>query len=70
MRICWAQYAFWLVIAALGVMAMLAGCGAKGDLYLPPDEPADEPLAVQQEVPAPVVPDAPVDADANTNQGQ
>jgi predicted small lipoprotein YifL len=37
MRICWAQYAFWTVIAALGVMAMLAGCGAKGDLYLPPE---------------------------------
>jgi predicted small lipoprotein YifL len=35
MRFCWAQYAFWAVIAALGVMAMLSGCGAKGELYLP-----------------------------------
>ncbi|MGM0593700.1 MAG: LPS translocon maturation chaperone LptM [Pseudomonadota bacterium] len=38
MRICWAQYALWAVIAALGVMAMLAGCGAKGELYLPPEQ--------------------------------
>lgn len=38
MRICWAQYALWAVIVALAVMAMLAGCGAKGDLYLPPEQ--------------------------------
>ncbi|MCW8992569.1 MAG: lipoprotein [Gammaproteobacteria bacterium] len=62
MRICWAQYAFWGVIVALGVMAMLAGCGAKGDLYLPPDEPP----GVEQEAPAPL----PDDTDANANQGQ
>ena len=38
MRFCWAQYALWAVIAALGVMAMLSGCGAKGELYLPPEQ--------------------------------
>jgi predicted small lipoprotein YifL len=38
MRFCWAQYAFWAMIAALGIMAMLSGCGAKGDLYLPPEQ--------------------------------
>ena len=35
MRICWAQYTLWAVIAVLGVMSMLAGCGAKGELTLP-----------------------------------
>ena len=35
MRICWAQYTLWAVIAVLGVVSMLAGCGSKGDLYLP-----------------------------------
>ncbi len=39
MRPCWAQYLLWAVIAALGIMSMLSGCGAKGDLYLPQDEP-------------------------------
>ncbi len=38
MRICWAQYVLWAVIALLGVSAMLSGCGAKGPLYLPGDE--------------------------------
>lgn len=32
---CRAQYLLWAAIAVLGVLAMLAGCGAKGDLYLP-----------------------------------
>ncbi len=40
MRFCWAQYALWGVIATFGVMSMLAGCGAKGALELPPDEQA------------------------------
>lgn len=40
MRICWAQYAMLAVVVILGVTAMLAGCGAKGDLYLPPEEQA------------------------------
>ncbi len=38
MRICWAQYTLWAVIAVLGVLSMLAGCGSKGDLYLPAPE--------------------------------
>lgn len=38
MRICWAQYLFWFVIAVLGAGAMLSGCGQKGALYLPPDQ--------------------------------
>jgi predicted small lipoprotein YifL len=38
MRICWAQYTLWAVIALLGVTSMLAGCGAKGDLFLPPPQ--------------------------------
>ncbi|MDH5784059.1 MAG: lipoprotein [Chromatiales bacterium] len=38
MRICWAQYTLWAVIALLGVMSLLAGCGAKGDLFIPPEE--------------------------------
>lgn len=38
MRICWAQYAFMVIVAVLGLAAMLAGCGAKGDLYLPPEQ--------------------------------
>jgi len=32
---CRAQYLLWAVIAVFGILAMLAGCGAKGDLYLP-----------------------------------
>ena len=35
---CWAQYVLWAVIAILGTLSMLSGCGAKGDLYLPPDQ--------------------------------
>ena len=38
MRICWAQYTLWAVIALLGVVSMLSGCGSKGDLYLPAPE--------------------------------
>lgn len=38
MRICWAQYTLWALIAVLGVASMLSGCGAKGDLYLPKAE--------------------------------
>ena len=35
MCFCKGQYLLWAVIAILAVMSMLAGCGAKGDLYLP-----------------------------------
>ena len=35
MRLCWSQTALFIVIAILGVLSMLGGCGAKGDLYLP-----------------------------------
>jgi predicted small lipoprotein YifL len=38
MRICWAQYTLWAVIAVLGVASMLSGCGSKGDLYMPAPE--------------------------------
>lgn len=57
MRFCWAQYALWAVIIALGVMSMLTGCGAKGDLYLPPE----------QEQTAPAQP-APQNTTNNNNQ--
>ncbi len=40
MRICWAQYSLWAVIIVLATLSMLGGCGAKGDLYLPPEEQA------------------------------
>jgi len=40
MRICWAQYTLWALVAVLGLLSMLSGCGAKGDLYLPPPEKA------------------------------
>ncbi len=46
MRNCWAQYALWLVIAALGVSSMLSGCGAKGDLFLPPSSQTQQPQPV------------------------
>ncbi len=35
MRICWAQYSLWGIIALLGTMALFSGCGAKGDLFMP-----------------------------------
>ena len=38
MRICWAQYTLWAVIAVLAVVSMLSGCGSKGDLTLPAPE--------------------------------
>jgi predicted small lipoprotein YifL len=59
MRFCWAQYAFWAVIVALGVVTLLSGCGAKGDLYLPPE----------QEQAAPAQP-APQNATDNNSQAQ
>jgi predicted small lipoprotein YifL len=49
MRICWAQYTLWAVIAVLGVASMLAGCGSKGDLYLPaPDKAQATPQQQEQ----------------------
>lgn len=53
MRICWAQYLFWAVIAVLGIVSMLSGCGAKGDLYLPPEQ--------KQAAPAQPTPQNPTD---------
>ncbi len=38
MKICWAQYLLWLVIAVLGTGSALSACGQKGALYQP--EPA------------------------------
>ena len=35
MKPCWAQYALWATIIALGILTLLSGCGAKGDLYHP-----------------------------------
>jgi predicted small lipoprotein YifL len=56
MRFCWAQYTLWAIIIALGVLSMLAGCGAKGDLFLPPEvverikqEKLQEQLALEAE---------------------
>jgi len=44
MRLCWAQIAFILVVAALGLASMLSACGQKGPLYLPGhgDQPAQQ----------------------------
>lgn len=44
MRFCWAQYAFWAMIAVLGMTSLLAGCGAKGDLYLPREQQQASPV--------------------------
>jgi len=35
MRLCWAQIAFIIVVAVLGLASMLSACGQKGPLYLP-----------------------------------
>jgi len=35
---CWARYLFLAVVAALGTGQMIAACGQKGDLFLPPPE--------------------------------
>lgn len=37
MRFCWAQYSLWAVIALLGLLSILSGCGARGPLELPPE---------------------------------
>ncbi|HEA26768.1 MAG TPA: hypothetical protein ENH92_06550 [Ectothiorhodospiraceae bacterium] len=47
MRICWAQYTLWAVIALLGVLSMLSGCGSKGDLYLSAPNQAQQPIEEQ-----------------------
>ena len=48
MKICWAQYLLWLVIAALALGSMLPACGQKGPLYLP-DETVQQPAGQQDE---------------------
>lgn len=35
MKICWAQYLLWLVVAILGAGSLLSACGQKGDLVQP-----------------------------------
>jgi predicted small lipoprotein YifL len=35
---CWARYLFLAVVVALGTGQILAACGQKGALYLPPPE--------------------------------
>lgn len=44
MKICWAQYLLWLVIAVLGAGSVLSACGQKGALYHP-----DSPTASKSE---------------------
>jgi len=48
MRICWANWAFLLVIILLSLSSLLAGCGKTGPLYLP-DEPAPQQTNGQQQ---------------------
>jgi len=39
--ICWARYLLWgtfIVLGILSLLSALSGCGATGDLYLPPDQ--------------------------------
>ncbi len=40
MKICWAQYLLWLIVATLGVGGALSACGQKGALYHPAPEVA------------------------------
>lgn len=35
---CWARNLFIAVVVVLGIGQMMAACGQKGDLYLPPPE--------------------------------
>lgn len=35
MRFCWSQWLLIAVVVVFGSFSMLAGCGQKGDLYLP-----------------------------------
>ena len=37
---CWPRTLLWLLIAFLGSLNLLAACGQKGPLYLPPTEAA------------------------------
>lgn len=39
MRICIPQFAFIALVIILGVSSMLTGCGKKGPLYLPDQQP-------------------------------
>lgn len=54
MRFCWANYTLWAVIALFGISAVVAGCGAKGPLYLPerPQPEAAEAATPPQTEPA------------------
>jgi len=38
MRLCRSQTALIIVVAVFGILSILGGCGAKGDLYLPPEQ--------------------------------
>ena len=49
MKTCWAQYALWIVIVALGIASLLGGCGQKGPLYLPDENKLSQ--AVQSDAP-------------------
>ena len=51
MKICWANYLLWFVIAVLAGISLLSGCGQKGDLYLPEDEKKKEKEARQPSSP-------------------
>lgn len=42
MRFCWAQYSLWAAVAVLGMLSLFSGCGAKGDLFMPPPEPVEK----------------------------
>jgi len=51
MKICWAQYLLWLVIAASGAGSALTACGQKGALYHP-DSTAVEKAPLADKVPS------------------
>ena len=49
MKICWAQYLLWLVIAVLGAGSALSACGQKGALYHPPSAEVQKEPSVTKE---------------------
>ena len=51
---CWARNLFLAVVVMLGIGQMIAACGQKGDLYLPPPEPPEKAMpAPADDVPRP-----------------
>lgn len=66
MRFCWAQYSLWAAVAVLGMLSLFSGCGAKGDLFMPPPEPVEKSSVAAPEAADDAVPETPAEAEPSS----